>query len=120
MLALPVNCIGIGYAFLAMRKVVEALGIVAGSPVAVLGGTPDTVVLLAVVAVMVLVYTVDGGLWAVVITDFVQLLTEFPMKHFYRVVLGKVECSPEIGGIKHYGLYKRVEKIQSSWDMISK
>lgn len=74
LLALPVNCIGIGYAFLAMRKVVEALGIVSGSPVAVLGGTPDTVVLLAVVAVMVLVYTVAGGLWAVVITDFVQLL----------------------------------------------
>ena len=39
LLALPVNCIGIGYAFLAMRKVVEALGIVSGSPVAVLGGT---------------------------------------------------------------------------------
>jgi len=74
LLALPVNCIGIGYAFLAMRKVVEALGIVSGSPVGVLGGTPDTVVLLAVVAVMVLVYTVAGGLWAVVITDFVQLL----------------------------------------------
>ena len=74
LLALPVNCIGIGYAFLAMRKVVEALGIVSGSPVEVLGGTPDTVVLLAVVAVMVLVYTVAGGLWAVVITDFVQLL----------------------------------------------
>ena len=28
LLALPVNCIGIGYAFLALRKVVEALGIV--------------------------------------------------------------------------------------------
>ena len=26
LLALPVNCIGIGYAFLALRKVVEALG----------------------------------------------------------------------------------------------
>ena len=74
LLALPVNCIGIGYAFLAMRKVVEALGIVSGSPVGVLAGTPDTVVLLAVVALMVLIYTVAGGLWAVVITDFVQLL----------------------------------------------
>lgn len=74
LLALPVNCIGIGYAFLAMRKVVEALGIVSGRPVEVLAGTPDTVVLLAMVAAMVLVYTVAGGLWAVVITDFVQLL----------------------------------------------
>jgi len=74
LLALPVNCIGIGYAFLAMRKVVEALGIVSNRPVAAVGGLPDTVLLLAVVAVMVLVYTVAGGLWAVVITDFVQLL----------------------------------------------
>jgi len=74
LLALPVNCIGIGYAFLAMRKVVEALGIVSNRPVVAVGGLPDTVLLLAVVAVMVLVYTVAGGLWAVVVTDFVQLL----------------------------------------------
>ena len=32
LLALPVNCIGIGYAFLALRKVVEALGLVSGEP----------------------------------------------------------------------------------------
>ena len=74
LLAVPVNCIGIGYAFLAMRKVVEALGIVSNRPVAAVGGLPDTVLLLAVVAVMVLVYTVAGGLWAVVVTDFVQLV----------------------------------------------
>ena len=74
LLALPVNCIGIGYAFLAMRKVVEALGIVSNRPVVEVGGLPDTVLLLAVVALMVLVYTVAGGLWAVVVTDFVQLV----------------------------------------------
>jgi len=74
LLALPVNCIGIGYAFLAMRKVVEALGIVSNRPVVSVGGLPDTVLLLAVVALMVLVYTVAGGLWAVVVTDFVQLV----------------------------------------------
>ena len=72
LLALPVNCIGIGYAFLALRKVVEALGIVAGSPAAL--GVTDTVWLLALVAVMVLAYTVAGGLWAVVVTDLVQLV----------------------------------------------
>ena len=74
LLALPINCIGIGYAFLAMRKVVQALGIVSDQPVPALGGLPDTVLLLAIVAVLVLVYTVAGGLWAVVITDFVQLI----------------------------------------------
>ncbi|MFL0777304.1 MAG: sodium:solute symporter family protein [Prochlorococcus sp.] len=74
LLALPVNCIGIGYAFLAMRKVVEALGIVSNQPMASLGGVTDTVALLVVVAAFVLIYTVAGGLWAVVVTDFVQLV----------------------------------------------
>jgi len=74
LLALPVNCIGIGYAFLAMRKVVEALGIVSNQPIQAAGGLSDTVLLLIIVAALVLAYTVAGGLWAVVITDFVQLL----------------------------------------------
>lgn len=74
LLALPVNCIGIGYAFLAMRKVVEALGIVSNQPMASLGGVTDTVALLVLVAAFVLIYTVAGGLWAVVVTDFVQLV----------------------------------------------
>ena len=72
LLALPVNCIGIGYAFLALRKVVEALGLVSGEPM--LFGLSDTVGLLALVAVLVLAYTVAGGLWAVVVTDLVQLV----------------------------------------------
>jgi len=74
LLAVPVNCIGIGYAFLAMRKVVEALGIVSDQPVRAAGGLTDTLILLIIVAVLVLAYTVAGGLWAVVITDFIQLL----------------------------------------------
>ena len=72
LLALPVNCIGIGYAFLALRKVVEALGIVSGQPAAL--GITDTLWLLIVVALLVVSYTVAGGLWAVVVTDLVQLV----------------------------------------------
>lgn len=72
LLALPVNCIGIGYAFLAMRKVIEALGIVSGRPI--IGGVSDTVLLMLLVAIFVLIYTVAGGLWAVVVTDLVQLV----------------------------------------------
>ncbi len=72
LLAVPVNCIGIGYAFLAMRKVVEALGMVDGEPL--FGGVTDTLILLLVVAALVLTYTVVGGLWAVVMTDLVQLI----------------------------------------------
>ena len=74
LLALPVNCIGIGYAFLAMRKVVEALGIVSGQPFPAFAGFSDTVLLLAIVAALVLIYTAAGGLWAVVVTDVVQLV----------------------------------------------
>jgi len=72
LLAVPVNCIGIGYAFLALRKVVEALGLVSGQPSAL--GLTDTVWLLMVVALLVMSYTVAGGLWAVVVTDLVQLV----------------------------------------------
>ena len=72
LLAVPVNCIGIGYAFLALRKVVEALGLVSGQPAAL--GLTDTVWLLMVVALLVMSYTVAGGLWAVVVTDLVQLV----------------------------------------------
>ena len=64
--ALPINCIGLGYAFLAMAKVSEALG---------LAPTPEAkVTLLAIVASGVLIYTAAGGLWAVVVTDMLQLV----------------------------------------------
>ena len=64
--ALPINCIGLGYAFLAMAKVSEALG---------LAPTPEAkVTLLAIVALLVLIYTAAGGLWAVVVTDMLQLV----------------------------------------------
>ncbi|MEB3321777.1 MAG: sodium:solute symporter family protein, partial [Synechococcaceae cyanobacterium] len=64
--ALPINCIGIGYAFLAMAKVSEALGL-APTPAA-------RIWLLGIVGALVLVYTAAGGLWAVVVTDMLQLV----------------------------------------------
>ncbi len=72
LLAIPVNCIGIGYAFLAMRKVAEALDIVDGH--LVFGVISDTLLLLIAVAALMLIYTVIGGLWAVVVNDLVQLI----------------------------------------------
>ncbi|ABX09533.1 sodium:solute symporter family protein [Prochlorococcus marinus] len=72
LLAIPINCIGIGYAFLAMRKVAEALGIVDGHTI--FGPFSDTLLLLIVVAFLLLVYTVVGGLWAVVVNDLIQLI----------------------------------------------
>ena len=72
LLSVPVNCIGIGYAFLAMRKVAESLGVVDGH--IVLGVFTDTIFLMIIVAFFLLLYTVLGGLWAVVINDFLQLV----------------------------------------------
>ncbi|MCT0248697.1 sodium:solute symporter family protein [Synechococcus sp. CS-205] len=64
--ALPINCIGIGYAFLAMAKVSEALG---------LASTPEQRLwLLGGIGLLVLIYTAAGGLWAVVVTDLLQLV----------------------------------------------
>ncbi len=71
LLAVPINCIGIGYAFLAMRKVSEALGIVDGHQI--FGYFTDTLLLLSLVAFFMLLYTSLGGLWAVVFNDFIQL-----------------------------------------------
>ena len=72
LLAVPINCIGIGYAFLALRKVAESLGVVDGH--IVFGVFTDTILLMIIVALFLLVYTVLGGLWAVVINDFLQLI----------------------------------------------
>ncbi len=72
LLSVPINCIGIGYAFLAMRKVAESLGVVDGH--IVWGVFTDTIILMILVALFLLIYTVLGGLWAVVINDFVQLV----------------------------------------------
>ena len=72
LLAIPINCIGIGYAFLAMRKVAESLGVVDGH--IVFGVFTDTIFLMIIVALFLLFYTVLGGLWAVVVNDFVQLV----------------------------------------------
>ncbi len=68
--AVPINCIGIGYAMLAMVKVVDALELWQS-----LGINPeDNVKLASVVGVscLVLVYAGFSGLWGVVATDFLQ------------------------------------------------
>ena len=72
LLSVPINCIGIGYAFLAMRKVAESLGVVDGH--IIFGPLTDTMFFMILVAFFLLIYTVLGGLWAVVVNDFVQLV----------------------------------------------
>jgi SSS family solute:Na+ symporter len=69
--AVPINCIGIGYGMLGMRKVVVGLGLLEGLPD--LPGDPKLWAILPIVAV-VLVYTAASGLWGVVATDFLQYI----------------------------------------------
>lgn len=67
--AVPLNCIGIGYGMLGMRKVVVGLGLLEGLPD--LPGDPKLWAILPIVLI-VLVYTAASGLWGVVATDFFQ------------------------------------------------
>ncbi len=67
--AIPINCLGIGYGMLAMRKVLVALGAMNRLP---LPGDPQLWAVVAIVLV-VLVYSAAAGLWGVVATDFLQL-----------------------------------------------
>ena len=67
--AIPINCLGIGYGMLAMRKVLVALGAMKGLP---LPGDPQLWAVVAIV-LLVLVYAAAAGLWGVVATDFLQL-----------------------------------------------
>ncbi|MGD1948456.1 MAG: sodium:solute symporter family protein [Leptolyngbyaceae cyanobacterium] len=68
--AVPINCIGIGYAMLAMVKVVDALELWQS-----VGIEPNESMKLwsvIVVSILVLFYAGFSGLWGVVTTDFFQ------------------------------------------------
>jgi Na+/proline symporter len=67
---IPLNCIGIGYGMLAMRKVLVALGV---TDVLGLPGDPQLWAVLLIVLVT-LVYSAAAGLWGVVATDVLQLV----------------------------------------------
>jgi SSS family solute:Na+ symporter len=77
--AVPINCIGIGYAMLAMVKVIDALGLWQS-----FGIEPgENLKLLSVIGIslLVLVYAGFSGLWGVVATDFFQ---------FFLALLGAI------------------------------
>ena len=68
--AVPINCIAIGYVMLAMRKVMEALGVLGALPPWLPGDERLWVVV--GLSVFVMVYAGISGLWGVVATDFFQ------------------------------------------------
>jgi Na+/proline symporter len=103
--AVPINCIGIGYAMLAMVKVVDALQLWQS-----LGVEPGAnLKLWSVVGVsaIVLVYSGFSGLWGVVATDFFQ---------FILALLGAIVVAifavSEVGGIREL-----VPQVQQATDL---
>lgn len=91
--AVPINCIGIGYAMLAMVKAVDALELWQS-----LGLNPgDNLKLWSVIgiSVFVLVYAGFSGLWGVVATDFFQ----FFLALFGAVVVA-IAAVNSVGGIR--------------------
>ena len=106
--AVPINCIAIGYAMLAMVKVIQALGIWQD-----LGIEPEatSIKLLSVigVSVFVLIYSGLAGLWGVVSTDFFQ---------FFLALLGAIIVAffalDRVGGI--HALIEQVPQVASVAD----
>lgn len=104
LLAVPTNCIGIGYAMLAMVKVVDALNLWQS-----IGIEPEgNIKILSVIGVslFVLLYTGFSGLWGVVATDFIQ----FFLALFGAIVVAWFAIA-EVGGIPE--LLTQVQAIAS-------
>ncbi len=68
--AVPINCIGIGYAMLAMLKVVDALQL--WESLGIIPGDNGKIWSVIAISGFVLLYSGFSGLWGVVATDFFQ------------------------------------------------
>ncbi|MEL6928250.1 MAG: sodium:solute symporter family protein [Cyanobacteria bacterium J06600_6] len=90
--AVPINCIGIGYAMLAMVKVVDALEL--WQSLGINPGADLKIWSVVGVSVLVLVYSGFSGLWGVVATDFFQ----FFLALFGAIVVAVVAVN-HVGGI---------------------
>lgn len=108
--AIPMNCIGIGYAMLAMVKVVDALGIWQNLGI---DAGENTLKLLSVigVSIFVLVYAGLAGLWGVVATDFFQFFLAL-----FGAILVAFFAVGSVGGI--HELVRRVPEV-SDKDILS-
>ncbi len=91
-IAIPINCVGMGYAMLAMRKVIEALGLWQAIQID-LPGEPRLWIVVAI-SLLVLVYAGLAGLWGVVTTDFIQFVLALG-----GALLVAGFALPDVGGI---------------------
>ena len=90
--AVPINCIGIGYAMLAMIKVVDALQL--WQSVGLNPGENGKIWSVIAISLFVLLYSGFSGLWGVVATDFFQ----FFLGLFGAIAVAVVAVN-SIGGI---------------------
>ncbi len=100
--AVPINCIGIGYAMLAMVKVVDALEL--WQSLGVNPGENIKIWSVVGVSVIVLVYSGFSGLWGVVTTDFFQ---------FFLALLGAIAVA--IVAVNHVGgIHELIPQVQQA------
>ncbi len=109
--AIPMNCIAIGYAMLAMVKVVEALNIWQALGIE---ATETNLKLLSVigVSIFVLFYAGLAGLWGVVTTDFFQ----FFLALFGAIIVAYFALD-SVGGIRE--LVAQVPLVSPDKDILS-
>ncbi|MGB5714820.1 MAG: sodium:solute symporter family protein, partial [Waterburya sp.] len=103
--AVPINCIGIGYAMLAMVKVVDALEL--WQSLGVNPGENLKIWSVIGVSVLVLIYSGFSGLWGVVATDFFQ---------FFLALLGAIAVA--IVAVNHVGgIHELIPQVQQVSDI---
>ncbi len=103
--AVPINCIGIGYAMLAMVKVVSALQLWESFGLNV--GESGKLWSVIAVSVFVLIYSGFSGLWGVVVTDFFQ---------FFLALLGAVVVA--MVAVNHVGgIQELIPAVQKATDI---
>ncbi len=109
--AIPMNCIAIGYAMLAMVKVVEALEIWQSLGI---DASENNLKLLSVigVSIFVLIYAGLSGLWGVVATDFFQ----FFLALFGAIIVAFFAVN-SVGGIQE--LITKVPEVMPDKDILS-
>lgn len=103
--AVPINCIGIGYAMLAMVKVVSALQLWESLGLNV--GESGKLWSVVAVSLFVLIYSGFSGLWGVVVTDFFQ---------FFLALFGAIAVA--VVAVNHVGgIHELVPAVQKATDI---
>ncbi|MGD1711938.1 sodium:solute symporter family protein [Dapis sp. BLCC M172] len=109
--AIPMNCIAIGYAMLAMVKVVEAMEIWQSLGI---DASENNLKLFSVigVSIFVLIYAGLSGLWGVVATDFFQFFLAL-----FGAIIVAIFAVNSVGGIQE--LITKVPEVMPEKDILS-